>query len=355
MTLQPISKNRITDSKVHLSFRDILLVPHDEDFCSVLSRKDPDISTEVCVNKKINIPFISAPMDSVTTVEMCIALDNLGCLGIYTRHINDDNERTKQAKAVKQIKQAVKNHVACAVGVRNHIHEHVKYLCDVGMDIVCLDIANGNHAYMQNALKEIRKFKDSYNLSIIAGNVASGPSAIRLANEGADCIKIGIGPGAACSTRRVTGFGVPQFTAILDCAHAIHNENLTHVRLIADGGIRHAGDITKAIWAGANSVMMGWVFAGHDECGQHSGKRQYRGMSSRTVSKRDDIAAEGVVVNVANKGPVKDTVTEYAAALRASCSMANAMNLDQLRSNAKAIRVSTITHEESDPVRSTPC
>lgn len=161
--------------------------------------------------------------------------------------------------------------------------------------------------------------------------------------------------GAACTTRRVTGFGVPQLYAIKDCAQRVNGL----ASIIADGGIREPGDIVKAIWAGADAVMLGYVLSGHDQCpivmDDKLGKgRIYRGMSSRSVSRRADVAAEGVCVTVPHRGDVKETINEYAASIRAGLSMGNAMTLAELRENVEAIRVSTMSQTESDPVKSLP-
>lgn len=355
------NKSRV-NHRVHLSYRDVLLVPYDQKFCTIKSRNDPDISSEICRGKRLQVPLVSAPMDSITGLRMAIALDKLGALGIQTRYINNPDELRMHLSFLRSFHETADGYAAVAVGVKNGVYDHVKALCDTGLSIVCLDIANGNHEYMAESLKAIAPLKDQYDLSVIAGNVATAGAAIRLAEHGADAVKIGIGPGAACTTRRVTGFGVPQFTAILDCAEAMDVHHLPDVRLIADGGIRFPGDAVKAIWAGAHTVMLGYVFAGHDECprmngmtgtrGELGGKYLYRGMSSRTVSGRSDIAPEGVCVEVPPKGPVSKTVKEWAAAIRAACSMANANNLDELRRNVTAIRVSTMSSQESDPVNS---
>jgi len=342
------------DHTVHLSYKDVLLVPYDEDFCSILSRNDPDISTEICPGKTIGNPLISAPMDSVTGFEMMVALSKCGSLGVLTRHINKNNEKEIQVEDIKRVKEVIAGygynghkHIACAIGVKNGVVEHSRMLCDAGVNIICLDIANGNHIFMQKALENISKLKDRYDLSIIAGNVATPLSAQRLIDNGADTIKIGIGPGAACTTRRVVGFGVPQFTAVLNIANAVKNSG---VKIIADGGVRNSGDAIKAIWAGADTVMSGYVFAGHNECPTFDGKRMYRGMSSRTVHGRSDVAAEGVCMEMEEKGPICNTVQNYCAAIKAACSMANARNLNELRQNVRAVRVSTMSNEESEPV-----
>lgn len=344
--------DEIEKTAVHLSYKDILLVPFDDDFCTVESRSIPDISTFVCGNYKISIPLLSAPMDSITTSEMVQALDQIKALGVYTRWIGEDQEcHKKQVTELKKLKKLISGPLACAIGVKGDIYEKASELCDVGVNIICLDIANGNHIFMRDSLNKINKLKQKYNISVIAGNVATGKSAIRLAEHGADAVKVGIGPGAVCSTRKVTGFGVPQLTALMDCARARYKTGYDF-KIIADGGCRNPDDVVKALWAGADSVMAGFIFAGHVECPTIDGKNQYRGMSSREVNSRKDVAPEGICLSVKAKGSVKDTIQDYASAIRAACSMANAYNLDDLRKNVKAIRVSTVTHDESDPINS---
>ncbi len=339
------------DRAVHLSYKDILLVPYDDDFCTIASRNDPDISTEVCPGKSIKIPLISSPMDSITGSRMAIALGKEGCLGIHTRFINKEHERAMQLEEMETVCRSDINPIACAIGVKADAYSSAHALCELGTNIICLDIANGNHSYMRRALNSLLPLKETFDISFIAGNVATPQAAVRLAKAGADAIKIGIGPGAACTTRRVVGFGVPQFTAIVNCDTALRSAGYRDkVRLIADGGVRTSGDIIKALWAGADSVMCGYIFAGCDECPTFNGKRMYRGMSSRTVSSRNDVAPEGICFDAEAKGPVSDVISQYAAAIRAACSMANANNLNELRRNVKAIRVSTMSNEESEPI-----
>jgi IMP dehydrogenase len=349
--------------KVHLSFKDVLLVPFDEDFCQIESRNNPDISVCLGDNKKIKIPILSSPMDSITGPEMAIALNKAGALGVLTRYINktDSEKEINEARQINDVitvrkaieQNGLNNIIATAIGVRTDVEELAKKLVDNGANVLCIDIANGNHVFVQKTLSKIVKLKESYNnLTVIAGNVATGKAAIRLFEHGADVVKIGIGSGAACSTRRIVGFGCPQFTAVLDCAEARDKKNYQNLKFISDGGIRYPGDAVKALWAGADFVMMGYVFAGHDESPKIDGKTVYRGMSSRNVSGRTDIAAEGVSFAVSCNGPVERTVSDWAASIRAGLSMANANNIIELRRNVTAIRVSTMSNEESDPIHS---
>lgn len=343
------------DRTVHLSYKDILLVPYDDDFCAIKSRNDPNVSTEIAPGKRINTPMISAPMDSITGTAMAVAMNKCGATGILTRQVNAHNEHAIQHECVRRVADCHVPWTCAAVGIKDSddVYRRVAGLCHIGLQVVCLDVANGNHVFMRDALKKIQPLKQKFNLSIIAGNVATGKAAKRLAEHGADTVKVGIGPGAICTTRRVLGFGVPQFSAILDVAEALRGMN---VKIIADGGIRNSGDCCKALWAGADAIMSGFIFAGCDECPSFDeqnnptfgGKKVYRGMASRTVSGRSDVASEGVCMDVPDKGPVANVVKEYTAAIRAACSMSNAANLEEFRRNVRAIRVSTISNEESD-------
>ena len=335
-------------SHPEVSFKDILLVPYDDGPCTIPSRNSPDISSEIAPTVKINVPLISSPMDTVTGPDMMLALSHCGALGIHTRYINEPDECKMQVHNIRKIRDRMNGPIACALGVKFD-QKHVENLIDAGVTIFCLDIQNANHTFMRNAIQTLKCYQDATDISIIAGNVATPHAAHRLVEWGADTIKIGIGPGAACTTRRVTGFGVPQFAAIM----SIHNSLVEwgrreEVRLIADGGCRNTGDFVKTLWAGADTVMCGWMFAGHDECPMPT---SYRGMSSRTVSHRNDVAPEGIDMTLARRGPVANTLQQYAAAIRSACSMANARSLDELRNNVHAIRVSTLTQAESDPLQ----
>lgn len=181
------------DQHVHLSFRDVLLVPYDVKPCAVMSRNDPDISTSISKNVTIKVPILSAPMDTVTDSDMCIALDQCGALGIHTRYINNDQERSLQIESINKMKQHGVKNIAMAIGVHN-AYDNAAALVNAGTNIICVDIANGNHVLMLKALKELDRLKQQYAyLSIIAGNVASGPAALRLAEAGASAVKVGIG------------------------------------------------------------------------------------------------------------------------------------------------------------------
>lgn len=236
--------------------------------------------------------------------------------------------------------------VGAALGITKDLLDRAAALQSVGVDVVTLDSAHGHSAGVINALKTLRKsFK---NLQIIAGNVGTAAGAKALAEAGADCVKVGIGPGSICTTRIVAGAGVPQLTAIMEVAAALKGKQ---VPLIADGGIRYTGDMVKALAAGANVVMMGSVFAGVEESpGEtiiYEGRKfkEYRGMGSLGAMSQgsgdryfqdveDDVkkfVPEGIEGRVAYKGYLREVVYQYVGGLRAGMGYCGAKNISELQ------------------------
>ena len=235
-------------------------------------------------------------------------------------------------------------------------------LQQIGVDVVCLDSAHGHSKGVIDALKSVKKnFK---KLQVIAGNVGTAAGAKALAEAGADAVKIGIGPGSICTTRIVAGSGVPQITAIMEAWSALKEKG---VPLIADGGIRYTGDMVKALAAGADTVMMGSVFAGVEESpGEtiiYEGRKfkEYRGMGSigamaQGSSDRyfqdveDDIkklVPEGIEGRVAYKGSLSEVVQQYTGGLRAGMGYCGAGNLAALKSDAQFIKITNAGMKES--------
>jgi IMP dehydrogenase len=173
-------------------------------------------------------------------------------------------------------------------------------------------------------------------------------------NIGVDVIKVGIGPGAACTTRRVTGFGVPQLSAIMNCYDAIMECRGKNVSLIADGGLRNSGDIIKALWGGADACMIGYMLAGTDCTPDIDGQKVYRGMSSRNVSMRNDIAPEGINIEIKYKGKTIDKLNKFILEIKSGFAMGGASNINQLRENVYANKITpaaikeSITHDGTD-------
>ena len=252
--------------------------------------------------------------------------------------------------------------VAAAVGVQDY--ERVEKLIGVDVDIIVVDSAHGHSANVIGTVKALRK--QYPKLEIIAGNVTTGKATLDLIGAGASGIKVGIGPGAICTTRVIAGVGVPQITAIMDCAAAAKSKDTP---ILADGGIRHSGDMVKAIAAGANAVVMGSLFAGLDESpGQmviYKGRRykEYRGMGSQGAmmagaatrySQASDIPAgklvpEGVEGRVPYRGKLSDFVYQFVGGLRAGMGYCGSANIDAFRRDAKFTRVSGASLAESHP------
>jgi len=253
--------------------------------------------------------------------------------------------------------------VGAAVGVTADTLERVEALVKAGVDVIAIDTAHGHSLGVINKLKEVKaKFPQ---LQVIAGNVATGDAAKALADAGADGVKVGIGPGSICTTRIIAGVGVPQLYAVYECAEALKG---TGVPVIADGGIKHTGDIAKAIAAGASSIMAGSLFAGTEESPGESiiyeGRRfkSYRGMGSIEAMEQgskdryfqdveDDIkklVPEGIVGRVPYKGTLSEIVYQYVGGLRASMGYCGAKDIPALQ-KAKFVRITAAGMRESHP------
>jgi IMP dehydrogenase len=251
--------------------------------------------------------------------------------------------------------------VGAAVGV--HDQERIKALIAKDVDVIVVDTA---HGHSDNVIATVEWVKSNFKIDVIAGNVATGPGTADLIAAGADAVKVGIGPGAICTTRVISGVGVPQISAVREAAKAGDPKG---VPVISDGGIRHSGDITKAIAAGASSVMMGSLFAGLDESpgqtviykGRHF--KVYRGMGSlgamvsgsadrygqKGQSDPDKLVPEGVEGRVPYRGPLADFVYQLVGGLRAGMGYCGTPTIEDLRTKAKFIRVSVASLTESHP------
>ncbi|MCH8164051.1 MAG: IMP dehydrogenase [Planctomycetes bacterium] len=289
-------------------------------------------------------------------VEKLLLVDRDGCLaGLIT--MRDIENLRKHPNACRDARGRLR--VGAAVGVDQL--DRVDALVHAEIDVIVVDTAHGHSRNVINAIKKIRK---RYDLDIIAGNVATAEAAADLVSAGVDAIKVGIGPGSICTTRMVTGVGVPQLTAIFNVAQ-IADEHA--VPVIADGGIRHSGDIAKAIAAGASSVMLGSMFAGLDESpGElilHGGRRfkTYRGMGSEGAmgagsadrySQRWDstkFVPEGVEGRVPYRGPLGEFLYQMVGGLRAAMGYCGCRTIDDLREHARFVRVSPASLTESHP------
>lgn len=329
-------------SDIGLSFDDVLLVPK---LGVVEHRKDVDLTTRLNPWTIMSLPFISAPMASVTESQMAKQMAWLGGAGIIHRFQSIDEQRADWEHAVSQFHDSSYNqrhHVGCSVGLDDWTR--VDALWYAGVRFFCVDVA---HGHSERVVKFVAALKAALEdwveidgfFSIMAGNVATAAGAYDLIQAGADTIKVGIGPGAVCTTRSVTGFGVPQLTAISEVAYVADELEAT---VVADGGIRSSGDIAKALAVGADSVMLGRLLAGADES-PHPGL--YWGAASHRQNGHR--APEGVEAVVERTGPVEDTIKQLAWGLRSAVSYGGAANLEDFQNKAEFVRVAPGVVQES--------
>jgi len=471
------------DIREGLTFDDVLLVPK---FSDVSSRSETDLSTQLSRNISINIPLISANMDTVTESSMAVTIAREGGIGIIHRFLTiqeevnevlkvkrsgsvmienpysinpeqtiqnafsimnekqvsgllviDSNSKlvgilterdvlfeppncsklvqdlmtkdvvsAKQGTDLEEAKEILKKNrieklpivddnnlvkglitcqdisnlekypnaskdnkgrpiVGAAVGVKGDFMERTEALIDAGTDVIVVDIA---HGHSENAINTVKNIKKAFpNCELIAGNVATAKGTEDLIKAGVDAVKVGVGSGSICITRVITGSGVPQLTAVMDCAKIGKEHNIP---IISDGGTRTSGDATKALAAGASSIMVGGIFGGTDETPgttiTKNNKRFkiYRGMASLaasmgrktketgTLELTDDIndyVAEGVEGMVPYKGSVTDIITQMTGGIRSGLSYCGAHNIKQMHKNAEFIKISRAGFAESQP------
>ncbi|TLS50489.1 IMP dehydrogenase [Paenibacillus antri] len=298
--------------------------------------------------------------------------------GILQKHkieklpLVDDAYQLKGLITIKDIEKAIQfPHAAkdaqgrlvvgAAVGISKDTFERAAALVEAEVDVLVVDSAHGAHV---NIIETVRKLRQAYpNLLIVAGNVATAEATRELIEAGASVVKVGIGPGSICTTRIIAGIGVPQVTAIYDCANAAREYN---VPIIADGGIKYSGDVTKAIAAGANAVMIGSLFAGTEESPGESeifqGRRfkVYRGMGSIGAMKEGSkdryfqeneskLVPEGIEGRVPYKGPLKDTIHQLVGGLRSGMGYCGTKTIDELRLDTQFVRITGAGLRESHP------
>lgn len=326
-----------------LTFDDVLLVPRKSE---VRSRRDPSLKSRLTKTIEIETPLISANMDTITEADMAFAMSELGAVGILHRFLSIE----AQCEQVRVLKGKGVKTLAASIGVTEDDRERAKALLKAGANLLTLDIAHGHSIAMLETMKWLKDL--SPDTEIIAGNVATPEATQELIEAGADAIKVGIGPGSMCTTRIITGNGVPQLTAIALCAEAAEG---TGVPIIADGGIRTSGDIVKAFAAGASTIMLGSMLSGTIETPGEikNGKKLYRGMASRSAQDSwrggvpKGMAPEGESTQVSVKGHVKDVIFELTGGLRSGMSYLNAQTLNEVRMQARFIEMSNAGIRES--------
>jgi len=332
-----------------LSYDDVLLVPK---YSDITSRSEVDITTDLDKVITLDLPIIGAPMDTVVGTTMATALSHMGTFGVLHRYCTIDEQ---SAMVEEVVANSLGEHpVAAAIGATGDFLERAMELHGAGAEIFCIDVAHGHHSFVKRAIGVLRG-KFGSDIHIMAGNVATAEAFEDISNWGADSIRVGVGGGAACSTRTRTGHGLPVLDSIIQCA-----ESDASALLIADGGIRNSGDIVKAIAAGADLVMVGSLLAGTDEApgvvitDERSGKKVkvYRGMASgdAQTSWRNKVSVvEGVSTTVPYKGSVVDVMENLVGGLRSGLSYSGCQNLNQLRLTATFVNQTSAGLAESKP------
>ena len=332
-----------------------------------------DLKFETDFSKKIKESMTS---EGLVTAKEGITLDEAKKILAKARKeklpIVDDEGNLSGLITIKDIEKQIKypnsakdaqGRLLCGagVGVTANILDRVDALVKAKVDVIVIDTAHGHSA---NVLRVVKMVRDAYpDLGIIAGNVATGEATKALIEAGVDAVKVGIGPGSICTTRVVAGIGVPQVTAIMDCYEAAKPYGIP---IIADGGIKYSGDMTKAIAAGANVCMMGSIFAGCDESPgtfelfQGRKYKVYRGMGSIAAMENGSkdryfqqdakkLVPEGVEGRVAYKGTVEDTVFQLIGGIRSGMGYCGAKTIEDLKESGQFVKISAASLKESHP------
>jgi IMP dehydrogenase len=342
--------------KENLTFDDVLLVPNFAGF----KRDEIEIDVDLGKGIKLGIPFISSPMDTVTDMRFAIAIGRLGGLGIIHRNLSVE----EQLAMVKEVKKQ-KLIAAAAVGAGGDLEIRVDELLKAQIDVLVVDSAHGYSKSVIETTKYIAK--KSAKVLLISGNVATQAGAKALFDAGADLLRVGMGPGSICSTRIVAGIGVPQLSALIDCAQVAKQYKKN---IIADGGMRYSGDVVKAIGAGAIAVMSGSLFAGTIESPgklitiKNKKYKLYRGMGSISAMKDGSAArydqnyrkgqqkkliAEGVEGIVDYKGNLEDVLAQLTGGLKSGMYYTGARTINELSEKTRFIRITNSALQENHP------
>lgn len=314
--------NKLSLNEYHqsLTYDDISLIP--TEISRMKSRKEVDTSSNF-LGIKLAVPIVSSPMESVTGIDMAKELYKLGCLGIVNRFDSSLDELLKNKNGTRKI-------IAISIALNTPI-DVVKKLSE-GRKIICIDTANASN---REVLKKTEQVKKNVDLKVIVGNIAHGASLKHLVDSGADGVRVGIGSGSVCSTSIQTGIGIGQVSSLLNVLFA-RKENKLKIAIIADGGIKGAGDIAKAIALGADAVMLGRLLAGTRETPgeviRYSDQlwKKYRGSASFGVKMKNEFI-EGEETMVAYKGAVANVVNAVSDGLRSSMSYMNCRTIEELR------------------------
>lgn len=333
------------ESDLKLGFKDVLIRPKRSTLKSRAQVNLERTFTFLHSRKEWHgVPVIAANMDTVGTFELAEVLAEYGLLTAIHKHYSPDQWN----RFLDNRDDSIYQRIMISTGTAEHDFSLLQQICKQHpkLEFICIDVANG---YAESFVEFVRRCRDNFpDKTIIAGNVVTGEMVEELLLSGADIVKVGIGPGSVCTTRVKTGVGYPQLSAVIECADAAHGLG---GRIISDGGCVNAGDVAKAFGGGADFVMLGGMFAGHDESGGRLVERdgqQYKlfyGMSSSTAMEKHSggvaeyRASEGKTVEVPYRGAVAETVKDILGGVRSSCTYVGAAALKELTKRTTFIRV----------------
>jgi len=334
-----------------LCFDDILLVPNDSS--PILSRSKIDLTTKIGNPNnpdaiiEIRSPIISAPMGSISSYRMLYSINESGSIGMTCRSESLDLK-------LKKCHDIDSNNIGISISIADiNDNETINRIKSEGIKIILLDVANGHLKIVADAIRDLRNMLPS-NRHIMCGNVSSYGAYKMLMDAGADSVRVGIGGGAACTTRLMTGFGAPTLASIMNIYENVKNDSVNGI--VADGGIKNSGDIVKALGAGASAVMLGSMLAGHDECDSVDGKYYLSGLASKEYIlkergledvKNPIISFEGVTGEVKSKGPALEGIYNILNNVRSAFTYSGASNIKELQESLEYIEVSSQSIKES--------
>tara|TARA_Y100000782_G_scaffold31288_1_gene34614 strand:- start:2008 stop:3042 length:1035 start_codon:yes stop_codon:yes gene_type:complete len=332
------------EEDIKLDYSDVLFRPKRS---TLQSRKDVNLKRtyrfKYSKNEWSGIPIIAANMDGVGELAIAEKLAEFEMITCLTKQ--HDEKKLKKCKIIKKIYP----HLALSIGIKKEDFENLNNVLKEFnfIKFICIDVANG---YSEHFSKFVKSVRDKYpTKTIIAGNVVTADMTQELILSGADIVKVGIGPGSVCTTRTQTGVGYPQLSAVIECADAAHGLG---AHIIADGGCTCPGDVAKGFGGGADFVMLGGMFAGHDEGKgkiiKTNGKKfiEFYGSSSDVANKKhygglsDYRSSEGRTVRIKYRGKIKDTILNILGGVRSSCTYVGAPSLKQLSKCTTFVRVS---------------
>ena len=339
--------------KEAVTYDDMLMVPQ---YSDIQSRREVDISSELGKGKSLDLPIIASPMDTVSEDTMANAMHAAGGMAILHRYNTVEEQQAMARRVTSQ--PGWSGNVGAAIGVTDDYMRRAEALVEAGVDTLCVDVAHGHHLLMKRALVNLRE-EYGKDIHIMAGNVCTIEGVNDLADWGADSVRCNIGGGSICSTRVVTGHGLPGLQTIFDCARTDRD-----VAIIADGGIKTSGDIVKALAAGADFVMCGSLLAGTTQSPggiviHPAGYpvKEYRGMASKDAQldwRKKSSTPEGVASHIPYKGSVVDILKNLEGGIRSGFSYSGARSLTELRNKVEWSRqTSAGTHESSTHILNT--